>query len=426
MNNTPSNGAPVATVPFTTIPQKVKRRVDINSGFSPDLRLPTQKEIMASKASAPQMGQQPPQQFVPPPQPQAAPQQHTIQANPPIVPRNAQLLTSGDPTESMRLPTVITNNSDMAVFDEELFERFQAPSANVEMRINENDRIDLGPFSERLALPSNGVFYDFNSIVIRPFKAPELALLYKAKKNRDIVLLNDTVSKTVNVDIRELWTIDARWVMYWHRWNSFPKTPYLASWESIYGNANKTKILMSDVNITPIKMTRDEYATWHNKGFKVPTVRDTEHLDTFRDKLSEEDLWLYERALFLRGNNLHQQKKILDTDENSVDILYKIKEFSQLIAEGQIIETAKSKDQHFNYDAAIKRLGADLEMINSILGDELGLNPEQEHLLYERRSKVIVELSRLVEFKDQPGEAEPVLETIVLKLGVLDFFPDIF
>ena len=415
LSNTPRNGAPLATVPFTSAPQKIKRQVNVNSGLDANLRMPTREQMMA-KPSAPQMGSNPQQQ----------PQQHTIQANPPILPRNIQNLTAGDPTEAVRLPTVITNTPDLTVFDEALFERFQAPSSNVEMRIAEDDRIDLGPFSERLALPSNGIFYNFNSVTIRPFKAPELALLYKAKKNRDITLLNDTVSKTINVDIRQLWPVDSRWVMYWHRWNSFPKTPYLASWESIYGNNNKTKISMSDVNITPLKMTSEEYNAWYMKGFKIPTVRDTEHLDTFRDKISEEDLWLYERALFLRGDNLHEQKKILDTDDNSVDILYRIKEFSQLIAEGQILETAKSRDEHFKYEAALQRLGADLEMINNILSTELNLNPDAEDLLYERQRAIVQELNRLATFSDKPGEAEPMLETITLRLGVLDFFPDVF
>ena len=402
MNTTPRNGAPVSTTPFTSAP-KTKRSIQVGSAFDPNLRVPSATERFAKP--------------LPPVRP-------AVQANPPITPLNLEQLNKTDTGFAKELPKVITNNTDLATFEDSVFEKNNIVAELVEMRVD--DRIDNDPFSERIALPSGGIFYNFNSVTIRPFKVPELALLYKAKKNRDITLLNDTVGKTLNVDIRDLWTVDARWVMYWHRMNSFVKTPYLATWESLYGNTNKTKIEFSDIDVTPLSLTKEEYQVWVSKGLKAPNVRDLEHLDTFRDKLSEEDLWMYERALFLQGSDLHQQKKVLEFDENSVEILYRIKEFSKAFSESQIIETSKAKDSFFNYGEAVKHLGADLEMINSILTTEINLKPAVEDLLVERQAKVVSELARLAKFASNPGEAEPMLETITLRLGLLDFFPDIF
>ena len=58
-----------------------------------------------------------------------------------------------------------------------------------------------------------------------------------------------------------------------------------------------------------------------------------------------------------------------------------------------------------------------------MLGTELAIDPNTEELLIQRKNVVEKELKRLSTL--QPGEAEPLLETITLRLGLLDFFPEL-
>jgi hypothetical protein len=381
---------PVQQVPFPNQQNKARRAVSVNAALDSNLRLPTPEQLQPKRA---------------------------VQANPPIQP-----IKYNQPNEHLPEPTkVLTNSPDLAFFNEEAFQLEQMPDDNVEMRPTEKMSQD-SMFGERLALPSNNILYDAQNVFIRPFKAPELAMLYKAKKRRDTVLLYDTLDKTLNVSIRKLWTVDARWVMYWHRMNSFIKTPYLATWQSIYGNSNKTKIALTDVSVTPLKMTKERYQEWYAKGYKVPDVQDSEHYSTFSGKLEEDQAWLYERAMYLQGSGLHEQKAKLDSEEG-VELLYEIKEFIAELSDSGIYETTQVKDQHFVYDEALKTLAADLEMLNNALATEINLDPITEELFYKRRDAVQKELTRLI---SNPGEAEPMLETINLKLGILDFFPDLF
>ncbi|MDE1905568.1 MAG: hypothetical protein KGH75_03850 [Rhodospirillales bacterium] len=408
MSTSPGNGAPIRTLPFSE-PSKQKRRVTVGASFDNNLAIPTQQEIAQAK--------KPVIQANPPIRQQPSNLPETTFKSPQITPLSEQ-----DLLNELALPELVQPKEQ--IDSTQVFEKHLVPALDlVEMRID--DKIDTGPFSERIALPSNGIFYSFNSVAIRPFKVSELALLYKAKKNRDIVLLNDTVSKTViGCDYRDLWVIDARWVMYWHRMNSYVKTPYLASWESLYGNTNKTTITMSDIHVTPPTITREEYLRWYEKGFKVPNVRDMEHLDTFRSKLDDSQLWMYEKALYLQGTNLHEQKALMENSDEGVELLYQIKEFESLISKGQIVETATAKDQFFNYEKAIQYLGSNLEVINNLLNNELNIDPITQDLLYAKRHEIMEELARLAPFTNS-GEAEPKLETITLSLGILDFFPDL-
>ena len=379
--------------PFVQPVKTNRRTINVQAAVDPNLRLPT------------------PDQMKP---------QRIVQANPPV-PQMYASTQEPQPIPSAPLPDkvrALTNTPDLTVFDESFITE-TGPDNNVEMRVT--DTPPEGSFWERIALPSRDVLYDLN-VHVRPFTAPDLALIYKARKNRDTILLYDTLAKTVNVDIRKMWTVDVRWIMYWHRWNSYIKTPYQASWQSIYGNANKTKISLSDVKVTPLSMTKQEYSKWLLKGFKVPDIRDAEHFETFKATLTEDQYWLYERAMYLQGEGLHDQVKKLQGD-NSIEILYQIKEFMDALSDSGIYETTTAKDQYFVYEDAVKKLAADLEVLNNALATDLNLDEKTEELFYKRRDTIATELARLV---SNPGEAEPMLETINLKLGVLDFFPDIF
>jgi hypothetical protein len=384
-----------------------KRSVSVTSGIQPGLAFPTAT-------------------------PAKAPVRQTIQANPPIpqkvmksedlekmdfsLPPDFNVLTTPAPLDT-RPMRYVTNSPDLS--NQPI--PTQLPKIeNVEMRVSEP--ASNNPFSERLALPSRGIFYNFGDIQIRPFEAADLAALFKANRKRDMILFYDVISRTINVDIRDLWIVDVKRIMYWHRINSFPKTPFFVNWTSLYGNENKTKIDFSVVNSTPLTMTREKYMEWQEKGFKCPSLRDEEHYDSFRGNLEEDEQWLYEKAAYLQGKDLHEQRKRFN-DPEAIDLIYQVAEFRQEIGESDIIETATVKDVKFKHDDALEKLTQELEVANVILATELDLTEEQEQLIVDRKTKVETEIHRLK--ASNPGEAEPVLETITLRLNVLDFFPNI-
>jgi hypothetical protein len=412
--NNSNKGDSNSRVPFAPI-NRPKRQVNVTTAFDPKLRMPTHAEMQPKRKV---MANTPIAQRTAVPSMPSQIMEFNFDEPMPAIPDSIAPRIAQQPFVPPA-PVNLVNNPDLSVFDDE-FDKQNMPSNSVELRVE--DRIQDSVFVERIALPSGGIFYDFNSVQIRPFKVPELAALYKAKKRKDTVLLYDTLDKTINVDIRNLWTVDAKFIMYWHRMNSFIKTPYRATWESIYGNTNKTKITMSDIKVTPITMTKLQYAEWYAQGFKAPTIRDAEHLDTFRDKLSEDELWMYERALYLQGKDLHEQKEKLES-ENGIDILYAIKDFIAALSENTIVETAKAKDVHFNYLDALRHLGAEIEVIDSILSNEINLDENAVEIFTNKKIVNTKEIARLAALN--PGEAEPLLETITLRLGILDFFPDL-
>lgn len=290
----------------------------------------------------------------------------------------------------------------------------------IEHRVNRPLQ-ELGEFTQRTILPSGGIFYDFNDIAIRPITTAELAKMHKAVETKDIVLFNDVLDATVNVDIRDLWLLDVRYIMIWHKINSFVRMPYNTTWTSIYGNKNRTRVDMTDIVVNPVKMSREKYAQYRAKGLTAPLLRDQEHYESFSDDLPQDDIFLYERAMFLSGGNLHERKKTLE--KTGLDILFDIKEFRDELNLAEVEIKAKVKDQHFDYKNALTRLNDDLSGINDILANETDIPESLETLMDERKTKIENELLRLT--NTNPGEAEPLLETIPLNISVFDFFPDL-
>lgn len=279
----------------------------------------------------------------------------------------------------------------------------------------------LGDFSERIILPSLCVFYDFKDIMIRPFDVPRLAKLYRAIKARDFILFNDVLDWSINVDIRNMWTVDVKYIMHWHKINSFIQMPHITKWTSIYGNKNDTTIEMTDLVVDPLKMTEERVAYWQSKGITYPCLRDQEHYESFNDNLQDDDRYLYERAFYLLDGTLHDRKARLE-HEKSLDILYQIKEFRKELNEIELELKARVRDKHFQKGDAIEKLSKELEGIDQILAEETNIPPNLEAFLQDRKEIVSTELNRLT---SNTGEAEPLLETIVLDIQVFDFFPDL-
>ncbi len=293
--------------------------------------------------------------------------------------------------------------------------------ASIEHRVTEPLIRDEDSFNERTILPSGCIFYPFSDVQIRQFGVPDLSKLYRAVQNSDHMLFNDVIGATLNIDVRDLWIQDYQYILQWHKINSFIRLPYNTTWTSIYGNKNRSKVKMTDLIVEPLKMTKERYAYWESRGFKYPSLRDQEHYQSFSDNLNDDQKFLYERAAYLVGDSFDERVSRLSNE--GIDILFDLKEFRQELLEGKVYLQASLQDQHFEYDKSLNFLREAVKEINEILLNDTSIPESWEDSLIDRKSKIDQEIKRLESVN--PGEAEPMLETIPLNISAFDFFPDI-
>lgn len=80
-----------------------------------------------------------------------------------------------------------------------------------------------------ITLPSNFHFYPFKSLAVRTFRAVDQSKCIRAAKEGRFRHLVDAISATLQPGISayDLTHEDFYFLMYWHRMNSFSKTPYV-------------------------------------------------------------------------------------------------------------------------------------------------------------------------------------------------------
>lgn len=92
-----------------------------------------------------------------------------------------------------------------------------------------NIQVEKNPAFVDITLPSNFVFYPFKSLAVRTFKAQDQAKCIRAAKEGRFRHLVEAISGTLQSDVsaHDLTHQDFYFVMYWHRTNSFGKSPYI-------------------------------------------------------------------------------------------------------------------------------------------------------------------------------------------------------
>lgn len=268
------------------------------------------------------------------------------------------------------------------------------------------------PFAQRITLPSNGLLYEAD-ITIRPFKVPDVVLMSKALESNNITPIYDAVNNTINVDIRKLCIPDVRYLLYWHRINSYPKRPFTIKTKSLYGNTITTKITSSNLTIENMKHTEalDDYL----EKFTWPTIADQEAVAQLKD-ISPFTSY---RAQFVKADSYAE--KLESFDALSLEDLADINDFNNLLDFG-VRETIKVVDPQFNFKKAW-----------DYLEDRLVICQRQKNLLNaseslymkavrEEEEIILTELERLKNI----GEGVTAKEEIHnFFLEVTDFFPNI-
>jgi hypothetical protein len=220
-------------------------------------------------------------------------------------------------------------------------------------------------YDERIALPSNFIFYNFDSVSVRFLKVRDLVSINHATLKSDLTLLIDALNGTINQDIRDLTVQDFFYLIYWHRMYSYPSNPYTVPWTSQYGNKNVTELTKSDLEIITIKMTRDEYVEKYlSKNICAPTVRDWETKEA--SNLSEEDTWQYDLAQHMIGST--PQEKINLLNEQSADFVSLVRQFSKDSEHG-VRESVVVNDAHFKPIEALAYLNDRLASVATVFAE---------------------------------------------------------
>ncbi len=124
-----------------------------------------------------------------------------------------------------------------------------------------------------LTLPSNFIPYAWKSLWVRRFKAREAVAVTQAQRLRNLPMLVAAIAGTIHgqFDIGEMTISDFRALCWWHRGNSYLKSPYVLTWRSRYGNWNETPIPFA--NLKQIKLVPELLAPFTGR-FEFPRLAD--------------------------------------------------------------------------------------------------------------------------------------------------------
>lgn len=284
---------------------------------------------------------------------------------------------------------------------------------------------------ERVDLPSSYLPYKVDALYIRRFEVLDIVRINKALKHRDITWLLDGLNATLDQDIRVLTPPDFRWVMFWHRLNSYLRSPYTVPWTSKYGNKNNSTIEQSNFIVTKIEMSPEDYQGWTDKGLALPTMRDTELLE--KGGMDEDTTYLFMRAQYVDPEPLgaeiaeyerkrhpapSAQARIDRLIAGGVGMLEDIRDFANATVHG-IVERVKLRDKHFEPEKWLASLKESLKQIEDMAKANLGLD------LQPQIDLVKAEINTL-EVRMKNGEAiEADEEEVTLGFSAWSMFPGV-
>lgn len=289
-------------------------------------------------------------------------------------------------------------------------------------------RVNSAPSEQyrRVELPSRGVFYP-SAIFCRPLSPREVMHLASIRRSEDQSMLFDVLNNCVqNFDLRDLTLADFNFFFYWLRLNTFPSKPIKIRYISKYGNENQVEIAATNLSVTTLDITAEDYAKWCEKGFVAPSLRDGEEFNREIAKYSEQEkatlTYAFSYAQFLQGDTIAE--KLEKYYQLSTETMFEIIEFSEIFKYG-VEEQVDVFDAKFNTQDAIAKLKADLADFEELDTTEI-VNPVALQRLRAVQQEIRDDLDRIMRESEtsNTGEAAPSSETITFQLNVEDFFPE--
>lgn len=277
----------------------------------------------------------------------------------------------------------------------------------------------------RVFVPSKCVPYPFDALHARPLMVKDLAAIVSATEASDLSSFLDALSNCVYQNIRDLTLPDFRFLMYWWRINSYPKSPYVLNWTSRYGNRNRIEITNTNLKMKEIELDRAGYNAWRQRGYRFPTMADIE-----REKVIATDAqtrFLFEKAQYLEVDEPidgdWMKARILRLSESSMSVMEDIREFAGFANYG-VTEEFTGVDENFNPETApiALRRSADaiLNRVNSYMDTA---DPDLIEKEIAEADKYLEEASAIEKAVAEGQPYEPKEEVIAIRIDTMDFFP---
>ena len=249
--------------------------------------------------------------------------------------------------------------------EEELFsKKYLADNYSPQFRASHSLTPSIDDSWQHVSLPSRGIFYDKDEVMVRPLKTRHLCKIQGAVESQAISGILNTLDSCIDMDIRDLTQPDFRFLMYWWRLHSFPKTPLQLRWVSKYGNENISTIVETNLSVAVTTETRERVQQFREKGITYPTVRELEY--SILNKLNTEDAWLFNYAQYYIGNSVDE--KVERLDNNSSNFKSDITEFTKVFEHG-IDEVVYARDIHFDKAKYIELLNQRINYLRDRVAD---------------------------------------------------------
>lgn len=262
-------------------------------------------------------------------------------------------------------------------------------------------------------LPSNFIFYDFDSFHIRPFQIRELSKIFRSAYEENVTHLIDAIDATTDINVRMLTLGDFYFLMYMQRINSYPKSPYTISWVSRYGNDNKFQVNHTNIQLKYLE-DKDKLQEYIDIGLTIPRVSDMELVET--ENLNQEDKFLYEHAQYMPGATIEEKLANLDKYQD-LSVISDINKFKQITDHG-VTESVEVVDAKFEPTSAVAFLREQVKQMKESLNKE-----DPNRSIMNRIKEYETEIAE-IEAKVIANETpQPRKENIQLTVGVYNFFP---
>jgi hypothetical protein len=274
----------------------------------------------------------------------------------------------------------------------------------------------VGPTHQRVGLPSGFIPYEWKELQVRPFGVQDICNLDKAKEEDNFSILIDTIGGCMDQNVRELTIPDWRYLMYWLRLNSYPKSPYKITWTSKYSNPNELIVNSTNLKIITFNMPAEEYKTWTDQGFMLPTVRDMEIFRT--EDLDRDTDWLYRHAQYIEGDTV--EEKIQNLKDFGIDGISLANEFVSKIDYG-VDETIEATDTKFDAQKWLDNLTTE---IAELTRRNLAISDNEVHTALELRIQDLeAKAKEIQEDLKANKEVLPEKETVNIPMDITSFFP---
>lgn len=314
---------------------------------------------------------------------------------------------------------VVTNFNDLDYVGKDIVENVQNGETLETKQEAKFAPSEVNDKYQSISLPSGFIFYNFDTIKVRKFEIRDLAKMHKVIQNQSYKMFKEVIQNCVDTDVNKLTSGDFKYICYWLRLNSYPKSPMTVDWTSKYGNRNIAQVRKSELQTFAPEITKEQLKEWREKGFDIPTL---EFSDVFEQKLNDDDDFLYSNAQFFKGNNWEEKITTMEAylEENGLESLNKVKEFDDLVDHG-VKEELTVYDSLFdpiNYKKTLEDRITKMKKALSAVIDTTSSDAMTLSLMLDTTEKELSELNKKLE-AGEDVQAEP--ETLFLEMDATEF-----